>query len=435
MAEKKYLNDNGLSYLWLKLKDLFNGKVDKVEGKGLSERDFTQAYQTKLDSLKNYVLPIASVETLGGIKIGAGLQISDQGVLSVTGGGVADAVAWENVTDKPTTLAGYGITDVTISGQMITLGSSSITIPSKTSELTNDSNFLTRIPVATSSVLGGIKVGANLQVAGDGTLSASKVPTLLSELTNDVGFITSVPIATAETAGIIKVGTNLSISGDGTLSVTGIPTKVSELQNDSGYLTTIPIASSTVLGGIKVGTGLSISNGVLNVDIDEIVSNKILEDNKKKYPVGKIIMSTTNTNPSTYLGFGTWELWGSGRVPVGVDTEQTEFNSSEKEGGEKTHTLNVTEIPTHSHLVQGGTSYDGSHTHRVPFNLSDKESPGYIDYFNYGGYDYASFYPITQPGGGSHSHTMNFVSQNTGGGLAHNNLQPYITCYMWKRTA
>lgn len=52
MAEKKYLNDNGLSYLWLKLKDLFNGKVDKVEGKGLSERDFTQAYQTKLDSLK-----------------------------------------------------------------------------------------------------------------------------------------------------------------------------------------------------------------------------------------------------------------------------------------------------------------------------------------------------------------------------------------------
>ena len=73
MAEKKYLNDNGLSYLWLKLKDLFNGKVDKVKGKGLSERDFTQAYQTKLDSLENYVLPIASVETLVGIKIGAGL--------------------------------------------------------------------------------------------------------------------------------------------------------------------------------------------------------------------------------------------------------------------------------------------------------------------------------------------------------------------------
>lgn len=244
MAEKKYLNDNGLSYLWLKLKDLFNGKVDKVEGKGLSERDFTQAYQTKLDSLENYVLPIASVETLGGIKIGAGLQISDQGVLSVTGGGVADAVAWENVTDKPTTLAGYGITDVTISGQMITLGSSSITIPSKTSELTNDSNFLTRIPVATSSVLGGIKVGANLQVAGDGTLSASKVPTLLSELTNDSGFITSVPIASADTAGIVKVGTNLSIDGSGVLKVTGIPTKVSQLSNDSKFQTDTQVQSS-----------------------------------------------------------------------------------------------------------------------------------------------------------------------------------------------
>ena len=195
------------------------------------------------------------------------------------------------------------------------------------------------------------------------------------------------------------------VSFDGSANIViPVPTKVSELQNDSGYLTTIPIASSTVLGGIKVGTGLSISNGVLNVDIDEIVSNKILEDNKKKYPVGKIIMSTTNTNPSTYLGFGTWELWGSGRVPVGVDTEQTEFNSSEKEGGEKTHTLTVAEMPSHTHNIA----------------ISGGSDAGMIDRIMLDGYNQGRWYSNVRP---------------TGGGLAHNNLQPYITCYMWKRTA
>ena len=47
------------------------------------------------------------------------------------------------------------------------------------------------------------------------------------------------------------------------------------------------------------------------------------------YPVGSIKMTVTNTNPSTYLG-RTWSLWGSGRVPVGVDTSQEEFSTVEK---------------------------------------------------------------------------------------------------------
>lgn len=243
MAEKKYLNNDGLSYLWLKLKEIFNNKVDKVSGKGLSDRNFTEDYERKLNSLENYVLPIASIETLGGVKIGAGLQINESGVLSATGGGVADSVAWSNITEKPTTLNGYGITDVSISGQQIILGSSSITIPSKTSELTNDSNFLTKVPVATSDVLGGIKVGANLSITPEGVLSASKVPTKVSELENDSGYLTTVPIASANTAGIVKVGKNLEIS-DEVLNVTGIPTKVSDLENDSNFQTESQVQSS-----------------------------------------------------------------------------------------------------------------------------------------------------------------------------------------------
>lgn len=96
----KFLDENGLLYLWGKIKTLVGGKVDKVEGKGLSTNDFTAAEKTKLEGLENYTLPPASADVLGGVKVGSGLAIS-QGVLSATGGGTADAVDWANVQNKP----------------------------------------------------------------------------------------------------------------------------------------------------------------------------------------------------------------------------------------------------------------------------------------------------------------------------------------------
>ena len=96
----KYLDSNGLLYLWGKIKTLLGGKVDKVEGKGLSTNDFTNKEKLKLASLQNYTLPTASAETLGGVKVGVGLEITG-GVLSSTGGGTADSVDWSNVQNKP----------------------------------------------------------------------------------------------------------------------------------------------------------------------------------------------------------------------------------------------------------------------------------------------------------------------------------------------
>lgn len=74
-----------------------------------------------------YVLPTASADTLGGIKVGGGLQISAEGTLSATGGGLADSVEWSGVLDTPTTLAGYGIVDAKIADGVITLGTDTIT--------------------------------------------------------------------------------------------------------------------------------------------------------------------------------------------------------------------------------------------------------------------------------------------------------------------
>ncbi len=126
------------------------------------------------------------------------------------------------------------------------------------------------------------------------------------------------------------------------------------------------------------------------------------------YPVGSIYMSINNTDPGTLFG-GTWVPWGTGRTPVGVDTSQTEFSTVEKTGGEKTHTLTVDEIPSHNHI--GG----------ILVNEATGGSNAY------------TFAPqgITN----STNYNSSLRIGNTGGGQAHNNLQPYITCYMFKRTA
>lgn len=154
----KYLDENGLLYYNQKLNTKFEGKVDKDGNKVLSDVNFTSAYETKLKGLENYTLPTASAETLGGIKVGAGLTISEQGTLSATGGGTADSVDWENVQDKPTTIAGYGITDASISGKVITLGSNSVTVPTDNNQLTNGAGYQTASDVssAISSAIGDI---------------------------------------------------------------------------------------------------------------------------------------------------------------------------------------------------------------------------------------------------------------------------------------
>lgn len=141
--------------------------------------------------------------------------------------------------------------------------------------------------------------------------------------------------------------------------------------------------------------------------VRSLIENILLESDKKKYHVGKIIIETDNRNPATYLGFGTWQYWGSGRVPVGVDTSQTEFNTVEKTGGEKTHQLTVDEMPSHSHQARNKYLVNG---------------------------DTGTACALPSNDGVSTTENWTEISQ-TGGDQAHNNLQPYITCYMWKRTA
>lgn len=74
-------------------------------------------------------------------------------------------------------------------------------------------------------------------------------------------------------------------------------------------------------------------NSIIEGGLETAIVNAIKAENEKRYYVGSIIFDTKNVNPATYLGFGTWQLWGQGCVPIGVDTSQTEFATVEKTGG------------------------------------------------------------------------------------------------------
>ena len=187
------------------------------------------------------------------------------------------------------------------------------------------------------------------------------------------------------------------------------------------------IPKTDIQYGILLGTVSYTSDGVLVTDLREDFMNnspkhmKAIADKAEKlltsldskvkemlllvYPVGSIYMSNKSTNPSSLFG-GTWVEWGKGRVPVGVNTSDSNFSSVEKTGGASTVTLTTNQIPSHTHHIGGeAINYNGKHA-----------------------VEGSSFYTAQLTGSVSRTDA-------TGEGQAHNNLQPYITCYMWKRTA
>lgn len=156
------------------------------------------------------------------------------------------------------------------------------------------------------------------------------------------------------------------------------------------------------------------------------------------FPFGHILMTTMNVNPGTYLG-GTWIIWGSGRVPTGVNADDTDYNAPGKTGGTKT--LNL----AHSHTVNGhthgltgaragigrsseninGISYaNGGNPHGVVFDRFLNTAPG-VTGGSWGALDTVPLYGSTDNS-----------SPGTNSQLGYSDIrQPYITCYMWKRTA
>jgi hypothetical protein len=151
------------------------------------------------------------------------------------------------------------------------------------------------------------------------------------------------------------------------------------------------------------------------------------------FPVGSIYMSVSSQNPEEALG-GQWVSWGSGKVPVGVDSLDTDFDAAEKTGGEKSHKMTAAENGPHYHTGPLHTHGPGSGSYFSTFlGTMSVEVIGDLA---------GSGWEIMQiaSSGTWHQPTVTAAAGNgntgtSGLGDAHNNMQPYITCYMWKRTA
>lgn len=192
-------------------------------------------------------LPIASADTLGGIKVGAGLSITSQGTLSATGGGTADAVEWNNVLDKPSTISGYGITDAKISGNDIILGINTMTPYTANNEppypVTSVNGQTGDVVIPTGGNVDSVngKTGTVVLAASDvGALpDTTEIPSKTSQLENDSGYITSSALS-------------------GYAKTSDIPTKTSQLDNNSGFITADDIPVKSVDGA----TGDVVTNAV-----------------------------------------------------------------------------------------------------------------------------------------------------------------------------
>lgn len=137
------------------------------------------------------------------------------------------------------------------------------------------------------------------------------------------------------------------------------------------------------------------------------------------HPVGSIYMNATdNTNPGTLLGFGTWVAFGAGRVPVGFNASNPLFDSAEETGGSAdaitvshTHTASVTD-PGHNH----------TYTRYASLLVQDGGST-------------ACWVGESTQNTSTASTGISVSNSTTGSSGTNANYQPYITVFMWKRTA
>lgn len=156
---------------------------------------------------------------------------------------------------------------------------------------------------------------------------------------------------------------------------------------------------------------ITLASGTTNITSSLIQQNRASALLDVFYPVGSIYMSATLSTPAQVaaaLG-GTWVAWGSGRVPIGVNTSDTDFNTVEKTGGSKTN--------THNHYTE--SSYDGN----VLF-VGQMLTPR----TRIVSYRRAQFNPAGAADVGPMREDSTYDE-------AISIVQPYITCYMYKRTA
>ena len=293
----------------------------------------------------------------------------------------------------------------------------------------------------------GGTVTGNLNASGHNITATKFIGNLQGKADSAANADLAAKATTAENA---NNANNSSVANKLGTSTVGSATKPVYINN--GVASAVSVDLSTLAPKESPGLTGTPTAPTANVDTNDtqiatcgFVRNAIakyapmLDTMKKIYPVGSIYISTVSTNPSELFGFGTWEAMPAGRVLLAqgkVETENYTHNFVAGEtGGEFVHQLTVGEMPTHSH--EATTNTTGNHHHGTVWTDGTYSVWGlYNSSTNHrgmgAGNDNDNALPNTSTDG-NHSHTVTI--NNAGSNTAHNNIQPYYSCYMWHRTA
>lgn len=224
--------------------------------------------------------------------------------------------------------------------------------------------------------LDGIATGANKTVV-DTELSSTSTNPVQNKVVNS------------------ELGKKLSLSGG---TMTGaLTTKGIKLTSGTDYGATLP------------------SNPATNQLFFQTAGTNFVLDNV--YPIGSIYMNVNSTNPGTLFG-GTWEQI-QGRFLLGMSSSYP----AGSQGGEASHTLTTEEMPSHGHNPANEAGYYGFITNsKKAFSIGDMGSQS----------GSGRYYPFATA---AFDISRNTLTGTTGGGKSHNNMPPYLSIYIWKRTA
>lgn len=186
-----------------------------------------------------------------------------------------------------------------------------------------------------------------------------------------------------------------------------------ELKSDIGANNYLPTTGGTMTGaittkGIKLTSGTDFGSSLPSsmqsnqLFFQTLGSNYILDN---VYPVGSIYMSVNSTNPKKLFG-GTWEQI-QGKFLFGMNSNYPAGST----GGEITHKLTQNEMPAHAHYMASGNS-----------GAPDTWTPD------------AGSYLVDSVTDNKHTWWAQIGMNEAGGGEAHNNMPPYLSVYIWKRT-
>ena len=325
-----------------------------------------------------------------------------------------------------------------ITGTLSTQSDLQTALDGKAVSLGADDNYVTDAEKTKLSNLSGTNTGDQTAIPNS-ALATMAQKTYKGRTTASTGVPENVAVATLKTDLVLVKGdvglTNVDNTSDvnkpvSTAQQAALDGKAVSLGADDNYVTDAEKVKLSNLSGTNTGDqtlptdATIVTSDVITNDASATkhgwfpklpaVTNKFLRDDmtwqsppggSEAFPVGSVFIAVVGTNPNTLLGYGTWSAFAAGRVLVGLDAGDTDFDVAEETGGAKTHTLLEAEMPAHVHGELAPTSASSG----------------------------ALKYAIDTNASGSQASGLNTGS--TGGGGAHNNLQPYITVYIWKRTA